>query len=120
MTHRSTSSRLPGNTSMDIGRIGVFVGLGASLLAIALYALSLTGNRKLLWAGRAAFGVTALSVFFCFFRLMYLVSHHRFEFQYVFKFSSADLGFPWKYAATWAGQEGSFLLWRSGRPSSAF
>src|SRR5438067_6237504 len=96
---------------MDIGKVGVLIGLGASIAAIALYVLSLRGNRRILWAARSAFALTALSVFFCFGRLMFLVSHHRFEFDYVFRYSSADLGFPWKYAATWAGQEGSFLLW---------
>src|SRR5579871_4480439 len=96
---------------MDIGKIGVVVGLCASITAIVLYALSLRGSRRLLWAARGAYGATALSVLFCFGRLMYLVSHHRFEFEYVFKYSSADLGWPWNYAATWAGQEGSFLLW---------
>src|SRR5579872_1999467 len=96
---------------MDIGKIGVLVGLVASLSAIVLYALSLRGNRRVLIAARLAYATTALSVFFCFGRLMYLVSHHRFEFNYVFKYSSADLGWPWNYAATWAGQEGSFLLW---------
>jgi len=42
---------------------------------------------------------------------MYIVSQHKFQFDYVFRYSSADLGWPWNYAATWAGQEGSFVLW---------
>lgn len=96
---------------MDIGKYGVLFGLATSLCAIILYALALRGNRKLLLAARASFGLTAASVFFCFGRLMYLVSHHRFEYEYVFNHSSKDLGWPWNYAATWAAQEGSFLLW---------
>lgn len=96
---------------MDIGRIGVFIGLGASTLAVLLYALSLRGRRKVLWAARIAFALTAASVVFCFGRLMWLVVNHKFQYEYVFNYSSADLSFPWNYAATWAGQEGSFLLW---------
>ncbi len=96
---------------MDFGRISVFAGLIASLSAVVLYTLAIRGNRGLLLAARSAFAVTVLSVFACFGRLMFLVSQHKFQFDYVFRYSSADLGFPWKYAATWAGQEGSFLLW---------
>jgi len=96
---------------MDIGKIGVLVGLGASVLSVALYALSLRGSRKTLWAARAFFALSAASIFFCFGRLMWLVVNHKFEYEYVFSYSSADLSFPWNYAATWAGQQGSFLLW---------
>lgn len=96
---------------MDIGKIGVLAGLVASALAIILYALALRGNRKTLWAARAAYSVAAASAVFCFGRLMWLCVQHQFQYKYVFEYVSNDLGFPFVYAATWAGQEGSFLLW---------
>jgi len=42
---------------------------------------------------------------------MWLCVRHQFQYKYVFEYVSRDLGFPFVYAATWAGQEGSFLLW---------
>jgi cytochrome c-type biogenesis protein CcmF len=96
---------------MEMGRIAVFVGLGASIAAIIAYIVSLRGSRAALIAGRVAYAVTGAATLVCFFRLMFLMAGHHFEYQYVFDYSSADLKFPWKYAATWAGQQGSFLLW---------
>ncbi len=43
--------------------------------------------------------------------LFYLLLSHRFEFSYVFSYSSTDLPFFYLLSAFWAGQEGSFLLW---------
>lgn len=96
---------------MEIGRIGVWTGLAASIAAVALYVISLRGNRKVLLAARVAYGLTAFCVFFSFGRLMWLVVHKQFQYKYVFEYVSADLKPPFLYAATWAGQEGSFLLW---------
>lgn len=96
---------------MDIGKISILLGLIASLSTVVLYTLAIRGGRKMLLAARAAFAVTLLCVLASCGRLMFLVSQHKFQFDYVFRYSSADLGWPWNYAATWAGQEGSFLLW---------
>src|SRR5438034_7209302 len=103
---------------MDIGRIGVGLGLASAIAAVVLYVLSLKGNRKTLLAARVAYGLTAFFGIFCFGRLMWLVVHHQFQYKYVYHYSSPDLGSgpTWNdkfflYAATWAGQEGSFLLW---------
>jgi cytochrome c-type biogenesis protein CcmF len=43
--------------------------------------------------------------------LFYLFLAHRFEFSYVFGYSSTDLSFFYLLSSLWAGQEGSFLLW---------
>lgn len=96
---------------MEVGRISVVLGFGASLVSILLYVLALRGNRKALPAARVAYGVTALCAAFCFGRLMWIVAHKQFQYHYVFKYVSRDLESPFLYAATWAGQEGSFLLW---------
>ena len=102
---------------MEPGRIAIVAGLGASALTVILYALSLRGSRKLLIAARFAFALTVACVVFCFGRMMWLVVNHAFQHEYVFEYSSADLGKSggfarfFLYAATWAGQEGSFLLW---------
>lgn len=96
---------------MDIGKYTILIGLAASVGAIVAYLFSLRGNRKALIAGRALLGLTAICVVSTFGRLMWLVFHRQFQYQYVFEYSSKELRFPWTIAATWAGQEGSFLLW---------
>ena len=99
---------------MDIGVYAVRFGFVASLTSVVLYALSLR-DRRLLRFARLSYAVTAMTVVFCFGRLMFIVSNSvdtgKFAFEYPYKYASPDLESPWKYAATWAGQEGSFLLW---------
>src|ERR1051325_7157075 len=96
---------------MELGRIGVFIGLTAALCTIPLYILSLRGSKRILGFARLGLGLTAGSALFCFFRLMWLVTHKQYQFDYVFSYVSPDLNYPFLAAATWAGQEGSFLLW---------
>src|SRR5438876_452390 len=96
---------------MDIGKLMVGTGLAFSLATVITYALALRGNRTTLKIARAFFALTAVCVLGSFFRLMYLCANHRFEYDYVFSVTSADLGAPFVYAATWADQQGSFLLW---------
>lgn len=43
--------------------------------------------------------------------LFYLFLSHRFEFSYVYGYSSTDLPFFYLLSSFWAGQEGTFLLW---------
>src|SRR5687768_16904490 len=96
---------------MDIGKAMVLAGLFASIATVVAYALALRGNRRVLHLARALFAVTVVAVVASFGRLMYLCATHRFEYEYVFNVTSADLGAPFVYAATWADQQGSFLLW---------
>src|SRR5262249_55223735 len=99
---------------MEPGKIVVITGLVSSILAIALYAAhAISGERfrPLLISARIVFGATVCCAIGAFGRLMFLVSHHQFQYDYVMRYSSSDLNWPWNYAATWAGQEGSFLLW---------
>lgn len=43
--------------------------------------------------------------------LLYLILDNRFEYAYVFNYSSRELSLSYKIASFWAGQQGSFLLW---------
>ncbi len=43
--------------------------------------------------------------------LMYVILTDKFQYFYVWSYSSHSLGLSYKIAAFWAGQEGSFLLW---------
>jgi cytochrome c-type biogenesis protein CcmF len=43
--------------------------------------------------------------------LLYLILGNRFDYAYVFSYSSRELAFMYKLSAFWAGQQGSFMLW---------
>lgn len=43
--------------------------------------------------------------------LLYLILDNRFDYVYVFSYSSRELPFMYKLSAFWAGQQGSFMLW---------
>jgi cytochrome c-type biogenesis protein CcmF len=54
--------------------------------------------------------------------LVYAFATHQYQYAYVYQNSSNDLPAYFTLSATWAGQEGSFLLWivlnaLLGRPS---
>lgn len=43
--------------------------------------------------------------------LLYLILDNRFDYAYVFNYSSRSLSLEYKISAFWAGQQGSFMLW---------
>lgn len=43
--------------------------------------------------------------------LYYIIGNHRFEYSYVWQYSSVDMPVKFMISCFWAGQEGSFLLW---------
>lgn len=66
---------------------------------------SLPGNVRLLYI----LSVSLISVAAVY--LMYILLGNRFDYAYVFSYSSRDLPIAYKVSAFWAGQEGSFMLW---------
>jgi cytochrome c-type biogenesis protein CcmF len=95
---------------MEIGRWLMVLGLASSVLCVVLYAAVSRQARAIMWA-RLMFALAAFCAVGGFWRLMFLVSNYRFQYQYVYDYVSADLQGKFLYSATWAGQEGSFLLW---------
>jgi cytochrome c-type biogenesis protein CcmF len=61
--------------------------------------------------GRAAWGVMLVSSLTAFGLLMWLSVTHQFQYAYVYENTSLALPLQYLISATWAGQEGSFLLW---------
>ena len=96
---------------MDIGKLSLAAGLFLSALSVVLYVVSLKGSKGILIAARLCFGASALMSIAAFTRLMMLIVGHQFQYSYVWEYSSRNLSSPFIYAATWAGQQGSFLLW---------
>ncbi|KAA3616795.1 MAG: heme lyase CcmF/NrfE family subunit [Calditrichaeota bacterium] len=45
------------------------------------------------------------------FYLWYLIFTHQFQVDYIYRYTSSDLGTGYLFSAFWAGQEGSFLFW---------
>ena len=60
---------------------------------------------------RWTFGLGTLSIFSALAILAVLFVNDQFEFNYVASHSIQDLATPYKFAAVWSGQQGSFLLW---------
>ncbi|WP_425059908.1 hypothetical protein SCACP_05370 [Sporomusa carbonis] len=99
-----------------IGYAGVALALAISIVAAGCYFLlsnrksvgeggRLAGTAQVLYVLSAGFiGIAAMHLF-------YLILGDRFEYAYVFGYSSRDLPLVYKLSAFWAGQEGSFLLW---------
>jgi c-type cytochrome biogenesis protein CcmF len=96
---------------MEAGKLSIWFGLAASSLTFILYLVSLRGDRRVLQAARIAFILSAAAAVFSFGRLMYLILRGRYQYEYVFNYSSPDLPWYFKISSTWAGQEGSFLIW---------
>ncbi len=100
---------------MIFGIATIWLSLAGSLFSIFAYyqARQADDDLKTLWINRGRYGyyfmtamVTLASAF-----LMYLLLAHRFEVDYVYRYSSRDLGLGFLISAFWAGQEGSFLFW---------
>ena len=92
----------------DLGRGLTALSFVFALLSTLAYYLK--GDQwKLL--GRLAFRIHAISLFGLIGTLFYIMAHHYFEFDYVWKHTSLDLPPQYLFSAFWEGQEGSFLLW---------
>ncbi|HLJ57048.1 MAG TPA: cytochrome c biogenesis protein CcsA [Chthonomonadaceae bacterium] len=101
------------------GVAALWVCLISALLTICGYGLSLKrpAYRKPILLARALYAITALAMLSAFALLGIIVYTKTvggfYRFQYAFEHTSNDLMGFYRLAATWSGQEGSFLLWGS-------
>ncbi|MCH8123791.1 MAG: cytochrome c biogenesis protein CcsA [Bacteroidetes bacterium] len=96
---------------------------GKILLLIALTGTALSGYAYLKrseiddhvdqWKryGRYLWALSALASTAAFGLLIFLNVTHQFQYAYVYEHTSVSLPLDYLVAASWAGQEGSFLLW---------
>ncbi len=99
---------------MNPGPSAVWVGLFASISAILLYIASHRlpdRSRHLIRLARVSYLIAAVSVLTAFTSLVWIITHHEFQYKYVWEHSARDLSPFYLFASTWSGQEGSFLLW---------
>jgi cytochrome c-type biogenesis protein CcmF len=95
---------------MVLGDLLLKLAFAAALASGLLFAGSLRGRRPPA-AGQWAFTLHAAQLLAAMGLLAWCFVAHRFEFEYVAQFSSRSLSPAMSLAASWAGQEGSILLW---------
>jgi len=96
------------------GQLLILTGLVACLLAgFAYFREAQWGSDDLDWkrVGRWSWGASAFSGVVAFSLLMYLFVTQQYQFALVYQNASNEMPFIYQFSATWASQEGSFLLW---------
>ena len=97
-----------------IGQLLLLSAFAASALSVAAYfAAARAKNTEPLWnaLGRVGWGAVTLTTTAAFGLLLYLLFTKQYQYAYVYKHVSNDLGWYYTFSALWEGQEGSFLLW---------
>jgi cytochrome c-type biogenesis protein CcmF len=103
---------LPG----QLGHFFVVLSFVASLLATIAYfksANAVAEAEKESWKkfARISFWIECMAVFAVFGIVYYIISNHRFEYNYAWSHSSVSLNTQYLLSCIWEAQEGSFLLW---------
>lgn len=103
---------LPG----QLGHFFVILAFISSIVATVAYFISTNSKDTALslsWKrlARTAFFIQVGAVLSVFGLLYFLISHHYFEYAYVWEHSSRELSPKYLLSCFWEGQEGSFLLW---------
>lgn len=104
---------------MKFGILTVYAALAATVWSAWYYyqagrdELRNPGENRggFLKKGRVGFQIMSLLVGLASVYLWYLILSHRFQVDYVYRYTSLDLGLGYLLSAFWAGQEGSFLFW---------
>ena len=103
-----------------IGYAAIFMALVATGIAMFCYLnahmasatrrsaqrISVSRDKGLFYYRLSALFIAVTALY-----LFYIILNDKFQFAYVFGYSSRDLSLIYKISAFWAGQEGSFLLW---------
>ena len=103
---------LPG----QLGHFFILLAFTASIVATVAYFVATRSRETPVSASwkrlaRGAFFVQVFAVFAVFATLYFMISHHYFEYYYVWEHSNLQLPTQYMLSCFWEGQEGSFLLW---------
>ncbi|HEX7182935.1 MAG TPA: cytochrome c biogenesis protein CcsA, partial [Thermoanaerobaculia bacterium] len=93
------------------GALAIWCSLFFALAAIWGYSLVLRGDTASLPFARRSYGFFSLSVLLSGLILALLLVIRDYRIEYVFQYSGSDLPMHYQFAAFWAGQKGSFLIW---------
>jgi cytochrome c-type biogenesis protein CcmF len=98
-----------------IGHLMVLISVFTALFAAFYYWLSERKEgiekQRLAKAANWIYGVHTIALLVIGVILYYLIFNHRFEYNYVWRYSSMTLPVRYIVASLWAGQEGSFWVW---------
>ncbi len=94
-----------------LGNISILISFGGALLSVVLYIVIGRKEERSLISARIAYYIFAGFIAIAVGYLFYLFLSNRFEYRYVYAYSSTDLPLFFKISALWGGQEGTFLLW---------
>ncbi|HUI31322.1 MAG TPA: cytochrome c-type biogenesis CcmF C-terminal domain-containing protein [Candidatus Acidoferrales bacterium] len=86
------------------------IPLLAAVASIVYYRLS-EKSQNFLRPARLFFYVNVLSIMVLYCYFIFLILSHQYQYTYVWSYSSNDLSIPLLLSASYAGQEGSFILW---------
>jgi len=93
------------------GALALWCALFFALASIWGYSLVLRGDASSLTFARRSYNFFALSILLASLMLGLLLLMRDFRVEYVFQYSGMDLPAHYQFAAFWAGQKGSFLIW---------
>jgi cytochrome c-type biogenesis protein CcmF len=93
------------------GALALWCALVFALSTMWGYTLALSGDSGSLTFARRAYGFFALSITLTAVMLSLLLMMRDFRVEYVYQYSGLDLPSYYQFAAFWAGQKGSFMIW---------
>jgi len=93
------------------GAVALWSALIFALATMWGYSLALSGDAAALTFARRAYGFFALSILLTAAVLALLLVTRDFRVEYVYQYSGMDLPGYYQFAAFWAGQKGSFMIW---------
>jgi cytochrome c-type biogenesis protein CcmF len=93
------------------GAVATWCALLFAVTCLYGYALVLQGDATAVPFARRSYRLFALSVVLVAVVLGVLLVRRDFRIEYVYQYSGLDLPVHYQFAAFWAGQKGSFLIW---------
>ncbi|HEX2162837.1 MAG TPA: cytochrome c biogenesis protein CcsA [Thermoanaerobaculia bacterium] len=93
------------------GAVPVWAAVVFALAALWGYSLVLRGDQAAVGFARRAYGFFTLSIVLSAAVLAIALVRRDFRVEYVFQYTGLELPMHYQFAAFWAGQKGSFLLW---------
>ena len=93
------------------GAVAVWSALLFALASVWGYSLVIRGDGTALAFARRAYNCFAAAIALVAMMLALVLLMRDFRVEYVFQYSGLDLPGHYQFAAFWAGQKGSFLIW---------
>jgi cytochrome c-type biogenesis protein CcmF len=93
------------------GALALWCALAFALSCLWGYSMVLRGDATALLFARRAYSFFATAVGLAALLLILLLVLRDFRIDYVYRYSGLDLPMHYQFAAFWAGQQGSFMIW---------